>query len=110
MASGFRADRIGLQDITVQNTDQGSVLGFTVLFQDPDGIVHGIMQHKVDPAETPMGPALEELLKSIAAWAEQAHFTTTSASSAEKSAGRGIAEALRGSSVEDPAPFRQDDP
>ncbi len=108
MASGFKGSGVFIRTLTLSGASVGAELVFEVLFQDPDGVTHGVMKHRIDPtADSEVGPAAQSLLTALTRWAERAHFSSATRSSREGTA-HGIAEAMSGA-VGDPAVFGQDD-
>jgi hypothetical protein len=109
MASGFKGSSVFIRTMTLSGAALGAELNFEVLFQDADGVTHGVMKHRIDPtAEAEIGAAAQELLSALTRWTERTHFSSASRSSAKEGTSRGIAEAMSGA-VGDPAVFGQDD-
>lgn len=108
MASGFKGTGVYIRTLTLSGSTLGAELVFEVLFQDPDGVTHGVMKHRIpDLSDSEIGPAAQNLLTALTRWAERAHFSSATRSSREGTA-HGIAEAMSGA-VGDPAVFGQDD-
>lgn len=114
MAEGFKGTQIGVFDLLL-NEER---LEFTVQYVSPDGVVHGLMQHKLPfptkEEEPELAVACESLVQAIKAWTEKRHFNSTPGSSSRAVTPRdvrGISEAItRAEEDEDSAGFGQGSP
>lgn len=112
MAEGFKGKQIEIFDVLL--SEKG--LEFTVEYLGEDGLVHGVMQHKLPVPnredEPELAQACASLLQAIKTWTERKHFDSRPSSRVATTPTqrelRGISEAVQRAD-EDPALFGEGD-